>query len=408
MSVDITTGLAAPHTAEPHNAVRSDTEAATTVAAAESVLSRRFGAPVRLDADEDLGGSDRSVVLRVRVAETPFSLPRTMVVKHYHDHTDNGRPDPFAHEAASSQLFTALTAPERVSPELMAHGVAERVLVMEDLGRAPTLADKLLGEDPRAAESSLLAWARALGRLHATTAGREADFDALMRRLGERSWRDPIANEARVALTELPELLAEALGVQRNPDAEAHAAGTAHLLEGTRYRAFSPSDVCPDNNLVTSRGVRFLDFEWGCMRDIALDAAYLRVPFPSCWCSFSLPPGMTEAMLAAWRAEVGVVWPDLDDDAVLLPRLLDAQVLWVWLSTWWLLPRTTEQDGPIDPNMVSPRRSAALADRWRRLHTDAVACGRIAVAEHAHAVSEAIVSRFGAEAERLPLYPAFR
>ena len=57
-------------------------------------------------------------------------------------------------------------------------------MVLEDLGRSPTLADKLLGDDARAAERALLSWARSLGRLHASTAGREADFDALSRRLG--------------------------------------------------------------------------------------------------------------------------------------------------------------------------------------------------------------------------------
>ena len=71
------------------------------------------------------------------------------------------------------------------------------------------------------------------------------------------------------------------------------------LLGGTRYRAFSPSDTCPDNNLVTSRGVRFVDFEWGCFRDVALDAAYFRVPFPGCEASFALPPGMADTSLVA-------------------------------------------------------------------------------------------------------------
>jgi len=42
--------------------------------------------------------------------------------------------------------------------------------------------------------------------------------------------------------------------------AVAQAHETVRLLGGTRYRAFSPSDTCPVNNLVTSQGVRFVDF----------------------------------------------------------------------------------------------------------------------------------------------------
>ena len=69
---------------------------------------------------EDLGGSDRSVVARARVARNPFSLPRTLVVKHYLAEAVPDRPDPFHYEVASCQLFTALPADDRSSPVLIA------------------------------------------------------------------------------------------------------------------------------------------------------------------------------------------------------------------------------------------------------------------------------------------------
>src|SRR5262249_23913056 len=156
----------------------------------------------------------------------------------------------------------------------------------EDLGRAPTLADVLLGADPGTAERGLLAWARSLGRLHAVTAGREAGFGALMRRLGLRTRDDPLATHARPGPADHHPLLAAELGTT-TPVATAKRARTSvRLLGGPGFRAFSPSDLCPDNNLVISQGVRFLDFEWGCIRDVTLDIAYVRVPFPSCWCVF--------------------------------------------------------------------------------------------------------------------------
>ena len=158
--------------------------------------------------------------------------------------------------------------------------------------------------------------------MQAATAGREKDFGALLRRLGERAWRDPMADEARAAFAGVAGLLRDELGVVASPAAVQEAHDTARLLGGTRYRAFSPSDTCPDNNLVTSRGVRFVDFEWGCFRDIALDAAYFRVPFPGCEASFALPPGMADTLLDAWRNEIAAVWPDLDEPGRLNARLL--------------------------------------------------------------------------------------
>lgn len=379
------------------------------LAAAERLLSRRAGASVVLADPEDLGGSGRSVVARARVARNPFSLPRTVVVKHYLGRPQPQGPDPFHYEVASCQLFTALPAETRPSPVIIAHDVEARLLVLEDLGRSSTLADVLFGPDPVVARHCLLGWARALGRMQASTAGREHDFGALLRRLGERAWRDRMADEARAALAGCAELLRADLGVVV-PGAAVHEAHeTARLLGGTRYRAFSPSDTCPDNNLVTHRGVRFVDFEGGCFRDVALDAAYFRVPFPGCESSFALPAGVAEAMLEAWRNEIVTVWPDLDESELLERRLLDAQLLWVWLCTWWLLPRIRARDVPVGPDAArSPRISAVLAHHWTEMAGAAAAGGRHASAELGTAVGAALRERYGDGSAALPVFPAFR
>jgi hypothetical protein len=381
----------------------------TALSAAERLLSRRAGASVVLADPEDLGGSGRSVVARARVARNPFSLPRSLVVKQYVADPPPDRPDPFRCEVASCQLFTALPPEVRPSPVIIAHDPQSRLLVLEDLGRSSTLADKLFGPDPAAAHTCLLGWARGLGRMQAATAAREHDFGALLRRLGERSWRDPMAAEARAALAGVPELLAEKLGVQVGDAEVREAHETARLLGGTRYRAFSPSDTCPDNNLVTSRGVRFVDFEWGCFRDVALDAAYFVVPFPACAASFALPPGMSDTLLAAWRNEIITVWPDLDEPELLEGRLLRAQLLWVWLCTWWLLPRIEERDMPIGPDPTrSPRISTALAHYWGQTADVAERAGFDATAELGRAVAHALAERFPEAPSLLPVFPAFR
>jgi len=379
------------------------------LAAAERLLSRRTGATIVLADPEDLGGSDRSVVARARVARNPFSLPRTLVVKHYRDEPAPGRPDPFPFEVASAQLFTSMSPELRPSPVLIAHDPASRLLVMEDLGRSSTLADKLFGPDGAAAQRCLLSWAAALGRMQAATAGREKDFGALLRRLGERAWRDPMADEARAAFAGVAGLLRDELGVVATPAAIQEAHDTARLLGGTRYRAFSPSDTCPDNNLVTSRGVRFVDFEWGCFRDIALDAAYFRVPFPGCEASFALPPGMADTLLATWRNEIAAVWPDLEESGRLDARLFDAQLLWVWLCTWWFLPRIRVRDQHVGQDAGrSPRISTALSHYWDQLAADAAVAGKSATAELGVAVAEALNKRFPDAPAALPVYPAFR
>ncbi|MFC4002371.1 phosphotransferase [Prauserella oleivorans] len=379
------------------------------VAAAESVLTQRFGSTISLIDAEDLAGSGPATVVRARVASSPFALPRTLVIKHYPDAPAPGQDDAFAREAASYQLFTALSAEDRTCPEILAHSADHRVLVIDDLGRAPTLEDKLRGSDSRAAETALLSWARSLGRMHFSTANREPDFNALLRRLSGRSKPEDALREddnpgtdPAAATTRAPDLLAEKLGVVTSDAVRDIAARAAEQTRSAAFRAFSPVDLWPDNNLVTSDGVRFLDFERGRVRSALVDAAHLRVPFVSGPEPLALPAGMSEAMIAAWRAEVADLWPAFADEATLARHLLDIELLLVWHATWRHLP------GLGDSRDASPTgRAAALVTWWRDLGEHAERDRDDDIAEHAGAVAHALDVRFGPNLE-LALYPAFR
>lgn len=379
----------------------------TAIAAAEAVLAERFGSAITLVDAEDLAGSGPATVVRARVASSPFSLPRTLVIKHYPGTPAPGEPDPFAREAASYQLFTALAAEDRVCPEMLAHSGAKRVLVIDDLGRVPTLEDKLRAADSRAAEAALLSWARSLGRMHATTAGREADFDALLRRLSARakcedgrsgSSRSRADDEA-MPVVACSELLRDSLGVTTPEEVRDAVEQAAGQVRAPAYRAFSPVDLWPDNNLVTDEGVRFLDFERGAVRSALVDVAHLRVPFVSSPEPMALPAGMSEAMVAAWRAEVSDLWPAFTDDETLTSYLLDMQALLVWRTTWRRLPELASGE-------PAGRVAAALAGWWRGLSQYAARGGADALAAHATSVADALDTRFGPGLE-LPYYPAF-
>ncbi|MFF0144237.1 hypothetical protein ATK36_0113 [Amycolatopsis sulphurea] len=373
---------------------------AAAVAAGEAVLSRRFGSSITLVQPEHLEGSGPATVVRARVVSSSFALPRTLVVKHYPDPAVPGRADPFAQEAVSYQLFTALAPDERMCPELLAHDGRDRVLVIEDLGRAPTLQDKLTARDSRAAERALLSWARSLGRLHAGTAGREADFHALLRRLGGPGRiEDP---DLAAETTEVPRMLSGLLGVTVSDPVRERVATAVAQARSAAFGAFSPVELSPDNNLVTGSGVRFLDFERGRVRTALIDAAYLRLPFAFWPDALALPAGMSEAMIAAWRAEVVSVWPSFADDAELADQLTVSELLLVWRITRRVLPTLdlTRHATPLS-------REAALVTWWRELAKHAGYARHTDVAEHAARVAAALGARLGPHAD-LAFYPAFR
>ncbi|MFD1813933.1 phosphotransferase family protein [Rhodococcus gannanensis] len=385
------------------------------VAAAERLLERRTGAPVTLVDPVDLGGSGRTVVLRVRCAENPFSLPRTLVIKQVREPSQaagarsvaltagafpdgapgGGADTAFLREAVSYQFATALATESRPGPSLIAYDLDARLIVLTDLGDATPIARLLVQQDKAAVTNSLMALAQSMGRMHAATVGREEDFSALLRRSGVAESGNVVSAEVTSSIPRLRTMLTQEIGVTPGPEvAEAAERGVA-LFSGGRHRAFSPSDLCPDNIIVNDEGVRFLDYEWGGFRDATLDIAYALSSFPGCLCSYDLSIERALAMIEAWRAEVVGIWPALGDDRTLHARLLDAQLVWVWLSTFWFLPEDHARIAAVRDHQLSGPRSKALIARWRALAEFAEHTGNTAVADHANEVAARFSENWG-------------
>ncbi|MFD4292332.1 kinase [Rhodococcus sp. NPDC058505] len=391
------------------------------VAAAERLLERRTGAPVTLVDPVDLGGSGRTVVLRVRCAANPFSLPRTLVIKQVrelsevaHARSVAGYPGgtagdgtfegdllgrggaaggevaetAFLREAVSYQFATALATDSRPGPSLIAYDLSARLLILTDLGDADPLARLLVRQDEAAVTNSLMALAQSLGRMHAATVGREEDFAALLRRSGVAHLGNAVSGQVATTIPKLPGMLDRDLGAAPASEVIEMAQRATALFDGGRHRAFSPSDLCPDNIIVNDEGVRFLDYEWGGFRDATLDLAYALISFPGCLCSFELSTQRSLAMVEAWRAEVVGMWPHLADDRTLYARLLEAQLVWVWLSTYWFLPEDHARIAAVREHQLSAPRSKALTARWRALGEFAEHAQVAVVADHARDVAD--------------------
>jgi hypothetical protein len=371
------------------------------VAAAQRLLTRRTGASVTLVDPVDLGGSGQATVVRVRVSANPFQLPRTLVVKQVRDNpvessaADGGGQSAFLREAASYQFANALATDSRPGPELLAYDLSARLLVLSDLGDASPITALLKHSDAASVTNSLMAMAQALGRMHAATVGREDDFAALLRRVGLPNTADGITAQIPDALVAVPRMLADELGIAETPSAFFdRVERSGRLFAHGTSRAFSPSDLCPDNIIVNEEGVRFLDYEWGGFRDATLDITYALASFPGCLCHFDLSAELAQAMIDAWRSEVVGIWPHLADDTVLASKILDAQLIWVWLTTYWFLPNDHTRIAAARAHHLSVPRSDALLSRWSALVDQAVTTGDSDVADFARRVVAALEAKW--------------
>lgn len=367
---------------------------APVVDAASASVGRRLAEPSVLS-----GGSGRSLVLR---CADPSG--GSVVVKAY-PQTVEGLAS-FACEAAGLEVATG----SGLSPDLVACSPAARVVVMADLGSGASMADLLLSARAGAAAADpartvLLGWASACGRLSAAVAPRRARFDELRCRYLAGS----PAEAGVTGLAERVRRVAERVALVGAPvpaGLDAELAEIAAVAAGGAYPVFSPGDICPDNNMLTDGNVRFLDFEDAGFHSVFLDAAYIRMPFSTCWCVFRMPASLAGDVESAYRREVCVVWPELADDGVWQPGVRRAVAAWTMSSMWWLLRRSLAGDAPLDDERTSPTTRQLMRHRWRVLAGELESAGELpALAGLARSLLAGTESW---QAPELPLYPALR
>jgi hypothetical protein len=337
--------------------------AASAVAAGAAALGVPLAGPVPLAA------SGRSAVLRCREPGGG-----TVVVKAYP--RDDEGPGSFAAEAAG----LVLAGGSGLAPRLLAADADSLTIVMSDLGTAPSLADLLLdGHAPdaaRAAGAALTDWATALGRLAAHGAGRAGEHARLLARYGSAPEAGYVARLGeRIQGTAQR---AARLGVATVPGGlDAELRQLTEFAAAAGYQVFSPGDVCPDNNLVTTGGVRFLDFEAAGFHSVFLDAAYLRMPFSSCWCVAALPQALAARAEAAYRAGIIQVYPDLADDGRWQHGVRQAMAAWTLNSLSSLLAGALAGDAPLTGERPAPGWRQLLRHRWRTLAAELAVAGEL-------------------------------
>jgi hypothetical protein len=337
-------------------------------------------------------GSHRTLV--VRVADDQGG---TVVVKRYLG--DDGV-EAYAREASALEALAAFGQ----TPALVAECAEPRLVVMEDLGGGRHLAEVLLGSDADLATATLSGWAAAVAGLHRS--GREvrdAFASGVLARSPGPVELDPLPGHLATAASEWARL-ATHLDV-------ALPAGTFDVLTSvpSRFRveasSLSAADMCPDNNLVRDlgdSGIALLDFEFALWRPIAWDAAYLRVPWPTCWCAWSLEAAAADLALQRWRGTVAQTWPevlgtDFDHDLEL------ATEAWAWLAGSWCLAGLVDA-GPARANPVKP--TPRMPDRVLRfLRTASTGNALPELADAAAQLARAVETRYAAA--DVPFAPAF-
>lgn len=301
---------------------------------AQDLLSRRFGGQQKLSEVEELSGSGHAVVLRARVASSPFLQQRTVVLKH-NPPTGQALDDvAFISEVVAYQFTTSLSEDTRPGPVLLAHDIDERILVLTDLGDSNTLSDTLVKADDEERLQVIRALGTELGQMHADTAGREPDFEALANRV-IRNQPDIINYQLRAeALHNSIYLGLEILqraGLTPPEAVSSYANASAATLLSGNERAFTPFDLSPDN-IIVSQKISFLDYEWAGFRNVGFDVACVIAGFPQFLFARPISDEEGDVFIHAWAREVVETWPRFGESEELNRLIVRSLIGWALSS----------------------------------------------------------------------------
>jgi len=294
--------------------------------AAEALLARAWGPGASVRAAEPIW--DRRHVVRLHLA-----ADRSVVMK------KRAGKDSFGIELAALEYLNGM--PEPVAPRLLGADAEAGILLMEDLGPGPSLADSLLTGDRSRVRADLISYAEALGSVHAWSMRRPRDPS-----FGTPPWPGAVARGKDALLG-----AAASLGLPA-ADAGTEVDQLSVMLNETGYHGLVHGDACPDNVRFLDGRCRIFDFEHSGWGAVVLDASYLLAPFPSCWCFGRLPAAVAAPAMSAYCGRLEAAGIDLGPSwDVAMTAALGA-----WIVAWGdAIARVLEEDSEWGTTTMRPR-----------------------------------------------------
>lgn len=271
-----------------------------------------FGATTKVVGITALG---RGAVWRVQLASDV--APVAVIVKQ-HGRDESTRLD----DEAGVRFFSG----SGWSPEFIAVDRSPWLLVMQDLAGG-SLADCLLGDDFASARRGVLMLAETLAAMHLDGMARVGEYRSLRESLGPE--RSRYLRHRPSSFATLRERLHEAGVVERSGLSHDLDALDGVIADPGPFSTFVHGDPCPDN-VVLGDVAGLFDFEWGGIGHGLLDACFLQVPFPTCWCYGTIPEGVVTEFESTYRRRLADGCPSAEDDNLWSKAFTAAS------GSWWL------------------------------------------------------------------------
>lgn len=326
------------------------------ITATTQLLSQHLGEPVQLTNVVCISEEERrNLLLRVNIENPPDGLPASLIIKqvvakeYNPDQIDSWDTQRFFRDWAGAEFLSNLPGNPAHGPHFYGGDRQLGFIILEDLGAEQrSLVEPLIEGDAASAEAALIRYMTRLGKMHADTMGKAAEFQTLLQKANP-AWvgETVMQGEPPLGIPRFVTILTE-FGLPVTAGLQSELEGMYERVEQPGpFSAMLHADLCPDNMFFIGDDVRLFDFEDARFGHALIDASYGRILFPSCWCCNRIPQPVVEKMETAYRAELIRGCPAAADDRLFTQALTDVCgfLMVEWLR-WLPLPLAALEDQP--------------------------------------------------------------
>ena len=285
-----------------------------------NILNKKFRISFEIKSVARLSKPERrNLILRIILQSPSSNTPQSLIFKQsLHEKNSDDEKEllgRFARDWAGLEFLSGLNIEPSITPSFYGGSEKHRFVLLEDLGAVHfSLVDSLTGKDRKAAIGALTRYIQRMGQLHTSAYRKTDEYNKILQKLnpGAKVWQDSFdelllktkATLKKIGIASTLELDKELL----------HVFNT--MKESLNFTTYIHGDICPDNVFDDPRNdtMHVIDFEWGFVGSALLDATYLRMSMPTCWCVKALPDDVIEPLEIIYRQELAKNIPAALDD----------------------------------------------------------------------------------------------
>lgn len=308
---------------------------------AKQLLSAHFSTTIDIESVVFLSESDRrNVVLRLGLAHHRKNAPKTVILKQSLPEEENDKEAlaRFARDWAGLEFASVIPQRRHNTPHFYGGDKQCRFILIEDLGiKHVSLVDSLTASDRDKAIRALRRFMKALGSFHAAGFGQTHLYQAILSKIhGENDAREDSLEQVQKDLMIRLQSTHKTLGLLLSHEC-IHEAETLieSVIKPGPFTVLTHGDICPDNVFDHEENyeLQLIDFEWAFVRNALLDATYLRMSMPTCWCAKAIPSAIINELELIYREEISRTIVQAQNDTLYQKAYTEACGFWILQQT---------------------------------------------------------------------------